>query len=182
MDGTIRKNICKGLLVDIVKKEHQPTGELTRGYVVEILTKSPQHHRGIKVRLSNGAVGRVQEIPSKEDIRLENFKFYNIFFQAKKLYSIWNSESETYLVIDHMNTKGVAEKTSFVFDTHEQASSFLKGTKYESKTYPVREINRKKFIADNFAKIGTEFVRINKERKLSLDKLREWENYFKNMR
>lgn len=183
MDGTIRKNIQVGMLVDIVLKADQPTGKLTRGYVARILTKSPTHHRGIKVELANGkGIGRVQNIPSKEDIRLENFKFYNKFFFSDKIYSIWDSERETYLVIDYINGKGVTEKTSFLFETHEQARSFLNGTKYDSKLYPVREINRRKPIADNFSKIGTEFLRINKERKLSMDKLREWENYFKNMR
>ncbi|MFH1890685.1 MAG: YwbE family protein [Candidatus Kuenenbacteria bacterium] len=57
-----RNNIRKGLKVAIVQKEDQPTGELTRGVVQDILTSKKIHSRGIKVRLTNGAVGRVQTI------------------------------------------------------------------------------------------------------------------------
>ena len=46
----------------VVKKEHQRTGQLTEGVVKDILTNSAVHPRGIKVRLTDGVVGRVQEI------------------------------------------------------------------------------------------------------------------------
>lgn len=62
MEGQNRDKIKPGLLVDIVLKEDQPTGKLTRGIVVDILTSSSFHPRGIKVRLHNGQVGRVQQI------------------------------------------------------------------------------------------------------------------------
>ena len=62
MNGTTRSNIKPGLEVDIVLKADQPTGKLTRGIVAELLTSSQSHHRGIKVRLTSGAVGRVQYI------------------------------------------------------------------------------------------------------------------------
>lgn len=62
MDGTIRSKIQKGAEVDIVLKKDQPTGELTHGKVKDILTSDNQHHRGIKVRLEDGQVGRVQKI------------------------------------------------------------------------------------------------------------------------
>lgn len=62
MNGTERKNISPGLKVRIVQKQHQKTGQLTEGIVKDILTSSPVHHRGIKVRLESGLIGRVQEI------------------------------------------------------------------------------------------------------------------------
>jgi len=62
MDGTIRKYIKPGLLVNIVLKKDQRTGKLTKGIVKDILTKAPKHPHGIKVRLENGDVGRVKEI------------------------------------------------------------------------------------------------------------------------
>lgn len=61
-NGTIRANIRIGDTVDIVLKRDQPTGKLTRGTVARILTNSPQHHRGIKVMLADGQVGRVQAV------------------------------------------------------------------------------------------------------------------------
>lgn len=62
MEGTVRSNIKIGALVNIVLKKDQRTGELTEGIVKRILTSSPKHHRGIKVMLDDGQVGRVQEI------------------------------------------------------------------------------------------------------------------------
>lgn len=64
MDGTKRSNIKIGSHVNIVLKEDQRTGDLTEGYVETILTKSPNHPHGIKVRLETGEVGRVKEILS----------------------------------------------------------------------------------------------------------------------
>ncbi len=62
MDGTNRKNIKIGSEVKIVLKEDQKTGYLTEGTVTAILTKSPNHPHGIKVRLETGEVGRVKEV------------------------------------------------------------------------------------------------------------------------
>jgi uncharacterized repeat protein (TIGR03833 family) len=62
MDGTVRSNIKIGAKVQVVQKQDQRTGKLTQGIVMRILTKSPNHHRGIKVMLEGGIVGRVQNI------------------------------------------------------------------------------------------------------------------------
>jgi uncharacterized repeat protein (TIGR03833 family) len=64
MNGKNRKDIAPGLEVMIVLKKDQPTGKLTQGIVRDILTNSPTHPHGIKVRLESGDVGRVQEILS----------------------------------------------------------------------------------------------------------------------
>jgi len=61
-DGTQRADIRPGLAVSIVLKKDQRTGTLTEGIVKDILTKSPFHSRGIKVRLTDGQIGRVQRI------------------------------------------------------------------------------------------------------------------------
>jgi len=62
MDGQLRKNIISGKRVAIVLKQDQDTGYLTDGVVRDILTKSPSHPHGIKVRLMSGEVGRVKEV------------------------------------------------------------------------------------------------------------------------
>ena len=62
MDGKLRKNIISGKRVAIVLKQDQDTGYLTDGVVRDILTKSPSHPHGIKVRLMSGEVGRVKEV------------------------------------------------------------------------------------------------------------------------
>lgn len=62
LNGKKRINIKAGLKVNIVLKQDQRTGKLTSGIVKDILTNSPIHPHGIKVRLQDGQVGRVQEI------------------------------------------------------------------------------------------------------------------------
>ena len=57
-----RANIQPGIEVKIVLKKDQRSGILTEGIVKDILTKSPSHPHGIKVRLTSGDVGRVKEI------------------------------------------------------------------------------------------------------------------------
>ena len=59
-----RAQIKPGMRVRIVQKQDQASGKLTEGVVSEILTNSPTHPHGIKVRLQDGRVGRVQEIVS----------------------------------------------------------------------------------------------------------------------
>lgn len=61
-DGTQRKNIKSGQSVAIVLKQDQQSGILTDGVVRDILTKSPNHPHGIKVRLMSDEVGRVKKI------------------------------------------------------------------------------------------------------------------------
>ncbi|WP_409253046.1 YwbE family protein [Bacillus sp. SCS-153A] len=62
MDGQKRANIAPGIEVNIVLKKDQRSGKTTRGTVKDILTNSPTHPHGIKVRLTDGQVGRVKEI------------------------------------------------------------------------------------------------------------------------
>jgi uncharacterized repeat protein (TIGR03833 family) len=65
MNGQKRNDILPGMSVDIVLKADQKTGKLTRGVVKDILTNSATHPHGIKVRLTDGQIGRVQKIHSK---------------------------------------------------------------------------------------------------------------------
>lgn len=67
MDGKQKINLKAGLEVAIVLKQDQRTGQLTEGYIKQILTKSAYHPHGIKVRLTTGEVGRVQQILSSGD-------------------------------------------------------------------------------------------------------------------
>lgn len=62
MNRTIRADIKLGIVVNIILKKDQRSGVLTEGVVKNILTSASRHHRGIKVRLEDGQIGRVQEI------------------------------------------------------------------------------------------------------------------------
>jgi len=61
MDGKNRADIKPGARVRVVQKQDQSTGKLTEGVVKDILTGSPNHPHGIKVRLVSGLVGRVKD-------------------------------------------------------------------------------------------------------------------------
>ncbi|ADE67823.1 MULTISPECIES: YwbE family protein [Priestia] len=62
MNGQNRKDVAPGIEVDIVLKADQRSGKLTHGTVKDILTNSSFHPHGIKVRLTDGQVGRIKEI------------------------------------------------------------------------------------------------------------------------
>lgn len=64
MSGHIRADLRPGQEVDIVLKKDQASGKLTRGIIQDILTNAPRHPHGIKVRLTDGQVGRVKSIIS----------------------------------------------------------------------------------------------------------------------
>lgn len=66
MEYQERKNIRAGMRVAVVLKQDQRTGKQTVGVVKDLLTNSPFHPHGIKVRLTDGQVGRVQEILADE--------------------------------------------------------------------------------------------------------------------
>ncbi len=66
LTGTLRTNISIGSEVEIVQKHHQKSGELTTGFVEKILTKSPKHTHGIKVKLETGEIGRVKYVIDDE--------------------------------------------------------------------------------------------------------------------
>ncbi len=66
MNGKNRSNIKPGARVQVVQKQDQRTGKLTEGIVKDILTKSSTHPHGIKVRLTNGVVGRVKKVFPEE--------------------------------------------------------------------------------------------------------------------
>ena len=68
MNGQTRATIKPGMTVLIVLKQDQRTGKLTKGIVKDILTKSPNHPHGIKVRLQDGQVGRVKEIINNTEV------------------------------------------------------------------------------------------------------------------
>ncbi|HEY0457672.1 MAG TPA: YwbE family protein [Pyrinomonadaceae bacterium] len=66
MNGKNRNDIRPGMRVAIVLKQDQRTGRQTTGIVKDLLTNSKFHPHGIKVRLTDGQVGRVQEILESE--------------------------------------------------------------------------------------------------------------------
>ena len=69
MSGRNRADIKAGTRVQVVQKQNQRSGKLTEGIVKDILTKSSTHPHGVKVRLTNGVVGRVKNVFADESAR-----------------------------------------------------------------------------------------------------------------
>ncbi len=62
IESQYRNRLKQGTKVAIVLKKDQRSGKLTVGIVDRLLTSKPKHTRGIKVKLKDGSVGRVQKI------------------------------------------------------------------------------------------------------------------------
>lgn len=181
VDVTLKKNFRPGMVVDIETEEDKARDTVTRGVIAQILSKGNQP-KGVKVQLTTGEVGRVYGLPSKEEIRMENFKFYNQFFFLPKMYSIWNKTERKYLILDYPTQRGTVEKTAFLFEEKKGAEDLLQLLQLSPKVYMVKEINRKKPISENFKTLEVDVYRLNRDRKLTYERLNELEHYFKNMR
>lgn len=180
-DVTKRANITKGMLVEIVD-DTDKEGELVRGFVSEVISKQLSK-AGIKVSLTNGKVGHIKRVVGEDEFKRDNFKFWNIFFYEPKIYSIWDNKDRKYMVICHKNkNSGKLENTCFLFDNEKSAREFLNKSSLEKKRYVVNPINRKKPIVENFRTLDIDYYRVNLEKKISEDKLKELEYRFKKMK
>lgn len=175
IDVTVKKNLMIGLYVEV----HTSTEDVERGYIQEILSQS-NNKKGIKVRLTNGIEGRVQYVFSKHEIKAENFKFYNLFFFAPTVYSLWNKKTKSYVSINRLNQiYRNYENIAFLFTTKEKAKKLITGTELDSPDIQIKSINRKKPIVEVFKNKEVDKFTIDGERKLSFEKMKEWEKYFR---
>ena len=183
IDVTIKDNICVGLVVDIVEDKNRSTQIITTGCVKKIISNK-DCKRGIKVELTNGATGHIKGIPSKNDIKKEAFKFYNLFFYKEDIYSLWDKSQNKFLIINRLNrlnklNKNI-EKTLFLFSSLEEAEKSIKGTSLDNKNISIRKIRRKnKSICTFFKNYDINVYYINMNKKLTNIKLEELEKRFK---
>lgn len=169
LDSTVRSHIKKGMLVEI---KEEKTEKIMRGYVWKILSTT-DHKSGIKVILTSEKKGRVQNIPTKNEIQKENFAFYNRFFHLPFFFILWDKEKG--LPWQHENQ--LNEMTGFIFQDKEEANRFLEKHNLSSFVFP-RKVNRKKTLISFFSTVNFHAVYINNKRKITLEKLKEWEKYF----
>lgn len=180
VDVTLRANIVVGLMVDIVEDKNKATQELTMGCVKRIISNK-DCKKGIKVELTNGAVGHVKGIPSKNDIKKETFKFYNVFFYQEKIYAVWDKKKKQFLVLDRRNKmNNKIERTMLLFSSDEIARDKIKGTSLDDRNFLIRPIRRKsKYITAFFKNYDIDVYSIDLERKLTSLKMKELEEHFK---
>lgn len=180
MEHTIRNNIKKGMWVDIVLKKDQKTGILTRGQVQRLLTNSQEHHRGIKVMLLDGQVGRVQNILTKEEVKEETLRFYEKFFSLPVVYSLFDLTRQRFEVFRYTNPKdNTVERTALLFNTQQGLEEFIYGTSYYHGDYVIKEIPKDESVVNKFLPLFVEYFRINGERKVSIANLTELEKRYR---
>lgn len=175
IDITKRRNIIKGLYVKI----QSDNGKEHKGYVKEVLSKG-NSSKGIRVTISsiitNSLVeGIVVDVPSKNDIQKETFKFYNLFFSGNEYYTIVNEKSE-YFVYDTSNKLG-RKRIILIFNDVSMAKSFLsKNEKF--KDYNLKRISKKNTLQHNFEDIVFDYYLLNDCKLVNKNKFNELEKYF----
>jgi len=176
---TNRKQLQVGLLVEVINHENGKE-KIVRGYISKILSQT-NSDKGIKVLLHNGVEGKVESIITEQQVKTENFKYYNLFFFEKYLYTIYNQETKEYLNYSHTLQNGKKENILFLYTSESAIKEFVKGTSFEKKPYAIRRISRTKKLKQIFSNMQIDVVRINNERKIQWLKLQEWEDYFRKM-
>lgn len=168
------KLIKIGMLVEIQVEKTQDT--LKVGHVVEVLSHS-NSQKGVRVKLKDGTIGRVTYIPSKDEIKKEQFKYMNsILYERQVLYSFWDNVNRRYFTTNYRS-----KVSSFIFSDKDEAEAFMKSKFQEPHNFTVNPINRKKLIVENFEVLGVEFFILDKTTGISFKDLKEKEEEFKNL-
>lgn len=171
MSGTFRSDIALGMWVDIVLKKDQRTGILTRGRVHRILTKSAEHHRGIKVMLiekergtDSHLVGRVQHILTNEEVK-EQMRIFYTEMLSRSLFILIDKTGAPF-VFNHYNSIDERdERTILLFEERVDFELFILPTHLSRGNYKIVEID--KFDLQRlFTSDIPDYFRINGERKV----------------
>lgn len=180
IDVTVKDNICIGLVVDIVSEQDKATQKITNGCVKKIISNK-DCKKGIKVELTNGIIGHIKGIPSKNEVKKDTFKFYNTFFYQEYVYAIWDKSKKKFLILDRVNRiNGRLEKTMLIFSSSEIATEKIKGTSLDNDNFSIRSLRRKNKSFDKFFKdYDIDVYSIDMSRKLTKEKMKELEEHFK---
>lgn len=166
LDITKRSNLVEGLIVDISVGE-----EIVRGVIKKILSKN-SNSKGIKVELMTGEVGCVKYVPTKNELRLDSFKYWNSLLQGR-IFTIYDNTNKKYLEISRLDKfTGTQELSGLLFSSKDLADEFVKNSStYNSKQYTIRTVKSSKTLSENFP-TATSF-RGDIKRKISAEKLNE---------
>lgn len=165
-----KKDLKIGMLVEI-KIFFNEKERTVRGYILEFITKG--NAKKIKVKLTNNEIGYVDRIIKKEDIKHENFIFYNKFIYSSYIYAIWERYEQKFLV--HNENEAVF---LFIFSDKEKANNLL--MKINNKNYMVKEIkNNHHNIVNIFKKTAYTHFLIDNERSISQKNMLKWQELLK---
>lgn len=167
-----KKDLQKGTLVDIAIGEDT----IIRGRIKQVKSKTTPKDGMYKVELNNGSIGKVLKIVSNNEVELENFKFFNILFYSKNVYSIYNYEKQNYTTI---NKKDSNLEYILIFTNESEALKTLNKSKEKFANCKVNKLHPNKKISENFKKVNkVDYVIINNTKKVSFKKFKELEVEF----
>lgn len=174
-DLTNRKNFKPGMLVDV----RFNGGEIDRGYI-EKVDSIENNKKGILVTLTKGIKGRVVGVPSENEIKKENFRFYNLFFHSKEIYSIYDKKARKYLTLPIFNkTINENENTVLMFTDKEEVDKAYLFFNLDNSQYITNKIDTRKEFLKSFKMLEYSVIRINIKRKLTLELFCSYERKFK---
>lgn len=168
-----KKDLVPGLLVEI---KHDKTADVySEGYIDEILS-SGATNKAIKVKLTNGLIGRVERIIPAFEHKKNNFKFYNELLFKKSLFSIWDNELKEFYCYE----PNEAISYAFIGDSKGQIEESIKKLKLsENKRYSIRALSNNSMIFNNFLKHQPKQLLINNVRKINFTRFQELESDLK---
>ena len=124
IDLTKKSNFKPNMLVDI-----NIDGQIKRGWILEVLS-SGNAAEGIKVKLTNGEVGRVFGVPNKNELERKNFKFYNLLMNSTEIYLIFERKENTLFIHN--------DQYIYLFSSKELADISIKNTIFDDKRFCLR--------------------------------------------
>lgn len=150
--------------------------ETKRGYIRHIITKTSTAER-VKVELKSGEIGYVEHLVTRDEMKMEQLKYYNHFLYAKTITSIWDKKASAYLVSTVFNERRQQEeRVAYLFTDPAVAERVL--STLDNTRFMIRSINRSKRIDENFKTLDHTHYRINEERKITVNNLNEREKEF----
>ena len=166
-----------GLLVEVLVGDN----EIVRGKIKNIKSKTVPKDKMIKVELRDGTIGKVIKIVTNSDVELENFKFFNILFFEKEIYSIFNTSDRKYQLIKKEVTSDTGLRYLFIFSNKQDAENTCKKINDKLNNCKVTKLNMSKKISENFKYVNNiDYIIINNAKKVSFEKFKQLENEFRN--
>ena len=177
IDFTKINNIVENMYVEIETEN----GSLEKGYVKDILSKKNDKN-GVKVSIYNNGnsnifIGNIVNIPTKSSIHKENFKYYNLLFSNKEIYTlIFNDTQNIYTL--KIISNGKEFKAILIFTDVEMLNTFSEKNKLKDKGVISKRFTRKMPVEEYFKKIEHDFIIINGSKMISKSKFYNIEQYF----
>lgn len=155
----------------------QVNNNTIRGIIKNVLPPKHSNNEIIDVELMTGTIGSLIRIVPKSELKEESFRFYNLFFHSRFIFTIWDKYTKETFTIQSISqrTKEV-ERIAFLFSDESLAHEIL--SELNQENLAVRRISRQKPIVENFTDENISSFRLNEEQKVMSNRLSALENYY----